>query len=117
MKTRFMSIFCLLVFLFTFTTATLGAENGTEPANAGYIELTGINYGEGTSGFIYHDDWLFEDSTRMSGDLAKASVVLAAAAYHPDLVSQIMVNMGFTILDQYDYGYSGGDRLWSGAGS
>ena len=71
----------------------------------GFIEIENIDYGDGRTGFIYNDEWLLQDASALSGDLAKVSMALAGAAYDEDLVREMMGlgNMGYTIVGQFDY--------------
>ena len=66
-----------------------------------YLDVEGI-YPDGRSDFVYNDNMLLHSSDSMSGDLCKASVVLAAAAYSSYNIQTILQNMGYSCT-LYDY--------------
>ena len=78
----------------------LGTDGGD---NLGYIEVNGISYGDGTTGFIYNDEWLLEDPTVVSGDLAKVSMALSGAAYDKTLVKEMIESIDYEVIGQDDY--------------
>lgn len=71
---------------------------------AAFISVEGT-YPDGTTGFIYSDDMLLEDSSPMSGDLCKVSASLAAASYNEDSVIGMLSNIGYE-----SYGFDYGER-------
>lgn len=56
--------------------------------------------------FNYDDDWLFEPSTSANGDLAKACIGLASAAYKPISILSCLEQMGFKNAVNVNYLYT-----------
>lgn len=67
-----------------------------------YTEVAG-NYPDGTTGFVYSDDFLLGESSEMSGDLCKIAAALSAAAYTQGSVSSMLGEVGY-ICSEFDYG-------------
>ena len=56
--------------------------------------------------FKFDDDWLFEPSTNINGDLAKACVGLSSAAYKPTMILSCLKQMGFGNAMNVNYLYT-----------
>ena len=75
-----------------------------------YYEISDILYDKDSktgkeykSGFIYNDKWLLESPTEVSGDMAKVSAMLSMAAYNTGYVKNMLEQMEYSVIDQYDY--------------
>ena len=70
------------------------------------IEVNGVYTDDNSSrssGFLYSDSMLLNGSSTMSGDICKASVVLASAAYNEGSIAKMLDQMGY---ESHSYDYS-----------
>ena len=102
MRKRIFSIVLVLaLFCGLFALGSASAEEEDAPE---YTEITGA-YADGTTGFVYSDDFFLQSSSQLSGDICKIAVALSGAAYDESQIRSMLGNeqMGFTV-NTYDYG-------------
>ena len=99
---RLLALLLILILLPAVLFSTT-AQAEEQPPAPKYLERTNLSYADGTTGIIYSDEMLLEDSYALSGDLAKVAVALSGAAYDVNHIRSMMREIGYDDCKTYDY--------------
>ena len=103
MKERFwISFVFALAVILTLVSTALPASAESNPPVDPCDSFEWLNISTGQMPFMYNHGMLFDDARQMSSDLAKASVIIADAAYKyggNNSITKLVEEMGYTPLD------------------